>query len=1000
MEKSNSVNSSGVEKPDTDEKPQSAEEPIIVSQETQDHQDQDPEAEIRLADISDTILLESLPEEQIKEIEVVLNDLGTTLGEEEIEHQKKLSKKKIETQEQNTDIQQQGDLTAVNNGSDGSPSSDLDLNAFGATEKLEASDKNLRGFFGQDLSTTGTLESTEISDQNTSGTAPSGTTPLRPILLESEEQPEPKFAPVALDDSAATNQDSGTGNIYAALLANDTDANAGDTLSIFAVDTTGTLGSVIFDSLTQSVVYSTGNAFDYLSAAATATDTFIYAVSDDHGTTDTATVTVTVTGINDPVTGNDDTAGTNQDSNTGNLYAALLANDTDIDTADTLSIISIDTIGTVGLVVFDSFTQSVVYSTGNAFDSLAAGATATDSFAYTVSDGNGATETATVTVTVTGVNDAPVATDDGLYGETVEGGSTVLITVADLLLNDTDADTGDTKTITSMSLDTGQGAIVNNGNGTWTYTPPADSLTFSGMATITYTLQDTLGLTDTATLNIRVFNQINGTARADTLTPADRNTPHKVSGLGGNDSITGSNTRDILDGGNGNDTLNAGDGDDDFLFSGSSGTDSVNGSNGYDRMLGSSGNDTIILSAVSGIDYIDLGTGTNIIQANNYATLDFSNLTAGVDLLNLSYFTDYDYNETIIGTMGDDVFQRQLGWYQDTFRGGNGNDTFLVNGFAPEYDTFDGGNGYDQILGTVGNDSLLVNIISIEFIDLGAGTNVIAAVLGTTLDLSALTNGINLLGVSYITDDVNAETLIGTSGADTLQISVDWFTDTLNGSDGDDTFTFSGNLLGNDNIIGGNGYDSLIGSAGNDTLAPMTMTGIEFIDLGAGTNSLQAYYGATLDLSSFTQSKDFLGVTFILDNIEGETIFGTDQDDIFVLTADSWVDTLYGNNGADTFMITATRSERDTLEDFDVFEGDIIDISQILSYNSALGDIISDFIQFIDSDKNPGDGSGTVTMRVDADGTGKGHDFSDYFVFTDQNIDMMGMIKNANLIVE
>ena len=43
-------------------------------------------------------------------------------------------------------------------------------------------------------------------------------------------------------------------------------------------------------------------AYDYLPAGSTATDSFEYTIVDDHGMTDTATATITITGVNDAET--------------------------------------------------------------------------------------------------------------------------------------------------------------------------------------------------------------------------------------------------------------------------------------------------------------------------------------------------------------------------------------------------------------------------------------------------------------------------------------------------------------------------------------------------------------------------------------------------------------------------------------------------------------------------------------------------------------------------
>ena len=109
-------------------------------------------------------------------------------------------------------------------------------------------------------------------------------------------------APVALGDPVAVGEDATTVNLWSQLLGNDSDVDAGDSLTIVSVNTGGTLGSVIFDAATQSLRYvADDDSFDGLAVGATATDTFTYTIRDTGGLTSTATVTVTVTGIADGI---------------------------------------------------------------------------------------------------------------------------------------------------------------------------------------------------------------------------------------------------------------------------------------------------------------------------------------------------------------------------------------------------------------------------------------------------------------------------------------------------------------------------------------------------------------------------------------------------------------------------------------------------------------------------------------------------------------------------
>lgn len=110
-------------------------------------------------------------------------------------------------------------------------------------------------------------------------------------------------SPVAADDTVAVDEDGTTANLWTQLLSNDTDPDAGDVLTISAVDTSATLGSVEFDPETQTLRYiANADSFDSIPAGETVTDSFTYTVRDMAGNLSTATVTVTVTGVDDGVT--------------------------------------------------------------------------------------------------------------------------------------------------------------------------------------------------------------------------------------------------------------------------------------------------------------------------------------------------------------------------------------------------------------------------------------------------------------------------------------------------------------------------------------------------------------------------------------------------------------------------------------------------------------------------------------------------------------------------
>ncbi len=299
-------------------------------------------------------------------------------------------------------------------------------------------------------------------------------------------------APNAVDDTATVAEDSGSTQIN--VLSNDYDID-GDTLSITGV-TAPTHGS---SSFSASYVFYTPTA-NY-----NGPDGFTYTISDGHGGIDTATVSLTITPVNDAPVATNDTATVIEDSVTNTIN--VRANDVDID-GDPLTIISV----TQPAHGSSTFTSSLVTYTP------AANYSGSDSFTYTISDGNGGTDSATVFITVTPVNDPPVAFDD--VATVPEDSISYSINAR---ANDFDVD-GDMLTIVSVTQPS-HGSASTNGTRVF-YSP---SLNYFGSDSFTYTISDGQGGTDTAAIIITVTS-INDPPVAvnDTVTVAEDSTNNLI----------------------------------------------------------------------------------------------------------------------------------------------------------------------------------------------------------------------------------------------------------------------------------------------------------------------------------------------------------------------------------------------------------------------------------------------------------------------------------------
>ena len=299
-----------------------------------------------------------------------------------------------------------------------------------------------------------------VQDNGTTNGAPdfkTGTVYVNVTVTEVNDAPD------ALNDSDTVAED---GNVLVDVLANDSTGPAnesGQTLTITAVSTPAH-GTAVVQS--GKVKYTPDADYN-------GTDSFTYTAT-DNGTTngvadpqsDTATVSVTVTEVNDAPDALNDSDTVAED---GNVLVDVLANDSTgpaNESGQTLTITAVST-PAHGTAVVQS--GKVKYTPDADYNG-------TDSFTYTATD-NGTTngiadpqsDTATVSVTVTEVNDAPDALNDS---DTVAEDGNVLV---DVLANDSTGpanESGQTLTITAVSTPAHGTAVVQSGK--VKYTPDAD----------------------------------------------------------------------------------------------------------------------------------------------------------------------------------------------------------------------------------------------------------------------------------------------------------------------------------------------------------------------------------------------------------------------------------------------------------------------------------------------------------------------------------------------
>ena len=314
----------------------------------------------------------------------------------------------------------------------------------------------------------------------------------------------------------------------------------------------------------------------------------------------------------------------------------VLANDLNV------SVISgIDTTGLMGSVTIAADGHTLSYTAGLAFDDLAKGAVATETFTYTVLGTDGTSQTQTVTLNVTG---APNEITGTSANNTLLGSDRHDI-ILGLAGNDTINGMGG-----NDEIDGGTGKDLLHGND---------------------------------------GNDLINAGDGDDYAYGDAGNDTVIGGLG-NDRLYGGDGNDSLDGSVGSDRM-YGDGGNDVLTGG----DLVNildGGTGADTMSGGAGGDTYYVDD-AGDQTIELvGGGTDLVYTSISLTLaaNIENVTLmGSDALNATgndlanRLTGNAANNVFFGLAGNDRLEGGLG--DDRLAGGTGRDVLTGGAGADEF---------------------------------------------------------------------------------------------------------------------------------------------------------------------------------------------------------------------------------------------------------------------------------------------------------------------------
>ena len=286
-------------------------------------------------------------------------------------------------------------------------------------------------------------------------------------------------APLAADDSIAVQEDGGAVLLpVTQLLANDTDPDLGDVVSVIAVGASS-IGADV-GLIDGAVAYDLGGRFQELAQGEILNDSFTYTITDEMGETSTAVVNVQVIGANDAAVTVADSAEAFEDAATA-VSGNVLANDSDIDRGTVLQVAAPGTIagvyGSLVIAADGSYTYSLNDGAANV-QGLNAGEVVTDTFAYVATDGIEGVAS-TLAIAIAGTNDAPVLSADAaqVFEDSAVAAS------GNVLANDSDADSGAVLVVSEPGVYAGAyGILTLARDGSYTYSLDSNAAAVQALA--------------------------------------------------------------------------------------------------------------------------------------------------------------------------------------------------------------------------------------------------------------------------------------------------------------------------------------------------------------------------------------------------------------------------------------------------------------------------------------------------------------------------------------
>jgi Ca2+-binding RTX toxin-like protein/subtilisin-like proprotein convertase family protein len=361
-------------------------------------------------------------------------------------------------------------------------------------------------------------------------------------------------APVAVNDSFTTNEDTSLTISFASILANDSDVEDGANIKKLTKD------NIIFNNPSNGTITITDTGIIYApNKDFNGSDSLTYQIKDSSGMlSNSATIILTVKPVNDAPVAASDFFIANEDTPITIKLADLLANDFDVEDGAAIQNLTLDKFvfsnPLKGKIVKDAINNTIIYTPNKDYNG-------SDSLTYQIKDNNGTlSNKATINLTIESVNDAPVI-GTKLANQSVKAGNLFNYTLPVNLFTDIDKDALNYSAKLADGSDLPSWLKFDNATKVFSGTSPSG---ITSSLSIKVTASDgSLDASQSFALNI-TSNVINGTVKNDIINGTALN--DEIYGNDGIDNIKGNAGNDLIIGGKGADVLLGGTGNDQFIF--------------------------------------------------------------------------------------------------------------------------------------------------------------------------------------------------------------------------------------------------------------------------------------------------------------------------------------------------------------------------------------------------------------------------------------------------